>query len=172
MSGWQLIIWIAEVQSKKEKYQAAVAYARANNKPLLVAGGPYGNRKLRHFLKLPAHGHGDICLDIDRNAIGGHPNAIVASVTDIPFADKSFGAAFASHLLEHLPTTSAAKKALGELNRTAEAVFIVAPSRQSVGGWLHPGHHLWVWQRGKITYFKQRGKVNHGFKEEYSTSNV
>ncbi len=172
ITGWQLTVWLGEVLSKREKYAAALAFARGRKKPLLVAGGPWGNQRIRHLLKKPAHGDGDVCLDIDRNAIDGHPNAVVASVTHIPFADKSFGAAFASHLLEHLPTTIEAKQALDELNRTAEAVFIVAPSRQSIIGWLHPDHHLWVWQNGKTTYFKQRGKSGMKQKEEYTVGNV
>jgi hypothetical protein len=59
-------------------------------------------------------------------------------------------------LLEHLPSTYSANKALDELNRVAEAVFLVYPSRQSVGAWLHRGHHLWVWQEGNAIYIKQR----------------
>ena len=78
-------------------------------------------------------------------------------VTQIPFLDKSFGAAFASHLVEHLPTTNDAKGALAELNRVAEAVFIVYPSRQSIAAWVKREHHLWVWQKGNVTYLEQRG---------------
>ena len=122
-------------------------------------------------MKIPAHGNGDFCLDIDRNAVAGHPNAVIASVTHIPFTDKTFGAVFASHLLEHLPTTIAARQALAELNRTAEGVFIVSPSRQSISGWLHPDHHLWVWQKGGTTYLKQRGKLGIKQTQEYTNDN-
>ena len=96
-------------------------------------------------------------MDIQPQAIADHPNGVIASVTHIPFADKVFGSAFASHLLEHLPTVSDAKKALEELNRVAETVFIVYPSRQSIGGWITADHHLWIWQEGNTTYIKQRG---------------
>ena len=166
--AWQISVWLGEIRRKKERYQTALAYARSRNKPLLVAGGPYGNQQVRHLLKIPAHGNGDICLDINRNAVDGHPNAVIANVTHIPFSDKTFGAAFASHLLEHLPTTIEAKQALDELNRTAEAVFIASPSRQSISGWLHPEHHLWLWQDGKTTYLKQRGKSSIKQKERYT----
>ncbi len=168
---WQLSVWIEETRFKNKQYKTALAYARSKNKPLLIAGGPYGNRQVRHLLKIPAHGNGDFCLDINRNAVEGHPNAVIASVTHIPFSDKTFGAVFASHLLEHLPTAIEARQALVELNRTAEAVFIVSPSRQSISGWLHPDHHLWVWQNGNTTYFKQRGKPNIKRKEEYFNAN-
>lgn len=156
---WQFAVWRGEVRLKQETYRRALDFARSRGKPLLIAGGPYGHRKIRHLLKMPAHGGGDVCLDIDRNAVEGHSKAVIASVTNIPFTSNAFGAAFASHLLEHLPTTAAAKQALGELNRIADGVFIVSPSRQSLSGWLHPDHHLWVWQNGLTTFVEQRGKV-------------
>jgi hypothetical protein len=156
---WQLIVTLVENWRKSQKFKAAQSFARRRNKPLLVAGGPWGNRRVRHVLNRPAHGAGDVCLDIDPNAMTGHPCGVVADVTHIPFADDSFGAAFASHLLEHLPSTADAQEALAELNRVADEVFIVYPFRQSLGGWFTRGHHLWVWQKGNITYIKQRGKL-------------
>ncbi len=160
VGGWQLAVCLGEIRDKTKKYEAASAYARERGKPLLVAGGPFGISRRRRFFKLGmmAHGQGDICLDIDRRAMDGHPKGVIASVTHIPFSDKSFGAVFASHLLEHLSSIDEAKKALAELNRTAEAVFIAYPSRQSIAGWVIPDHHLWVWQEGNTTYLKQRGK--------------
>ena len=168
VGGWQLAVWLGEIRDKNKKYKAASAYARERGKPLLVAGGPWSTKPTRRLLKMPAHGNGDVCLDIDRRAIEGHHCGVIANVTHIPFSDKSFGAAFASHLLEHLPTTDDARKALAELNRVAEAVFIVYPSRQSITGWVIPDHHLWVWQKGNTTYLKQRGKSGSKNKEEYT----
>lgn len=159
---WQLAVWRQEVDLKREKYRRAFEFAQKRNKPLLIAGGPYGHRKIRHVLKMPAHGGGDVCFDIDRNAVEGHPKAVIASVTNIPFSDKSFGAAFASHLLEHLPNIDAASQALSELSRTADEIFLVAPSKQSISGWIHPDHHLWVWQDGETTFLEQRGKEGDG----------
>jgi hypothetical protein len=157
-AGWQLAVWLDGTRDKNRKYKAASAYAREKNKPLLIAGGPWGTKPARRWFNMPAHGNGDVCLDIDYRAMNGHPCGVIANVTHIPFLDKSFGAAFASHLLEHLPTVAEARQALGELNRVADAVFLVSPSRQSFGGWLTKGHHLWVWQKGDIIYLKQRGK--------------
>ena len=165
VGSWQIIVWFSETIDKNRKFQEANSFAAEQGKPLLVVGGPWGNKRVRHWLNMPAHGNGDVCLDIDRRAIDGHPCGVIASVTRIQFSDNSFGAAFASHLLEHLPTTNDAKQALAELNRVAEAVFIVCPSRQSVAGWVIADHHIWVWQKGDRTYFKQRGKS--GIEEEY-----
>jgi hypothetical protein len=153
---WQLVVWAGEITQKNRRYKAAVSCSRKLGKPLLVAGGPWSNVGIRRRLNIPAHGGGDVCLDISRRAFEGHPRGLVADVTQIPFFDKAFGAVFASHLLEHLPSISAANKALDELSRVSEGVFIVYPSRQSVGAWLHRGHHLWIWQKGNIIYIKQR----------------
>ncbi len=166
VGGWQLAVWIGEIRSKNRKYQEAQALVRNNGKLLLVAGGPWGARRPRHWLKLPAHGSGDVCLDIDCNAIAGCPNGVKASVTHIPFSDKSFSAAFASHLLEHLPKLDDALQALAELNRVADEIYIAYPSQQSISGWLTPGHHLWVWQEGNKIYIKQRGQADRGKKED------
>jgi hypothetical protein len=155
--GWQLAVWSGEISQKNKRYEAAVAYARKSGKPLLIAGGPWSNRGIRRWLNMPAHGYGDVCFDIERRAFEGHPCGLIADVTQIPFSDKAFGAAFASHLLEHMPTIGDAKRALEELNRVAKVVFIAYPSRQSIGAWLHRGHHLWVWQKGNAVYFEQRG---------------
>jgi hypothetical protein len=164
---WQFSVWLIENRAKNRQYKAACARAREKGKPLLIAGGPWGITRTRRRLNRPAHGYGDVCLDIDQRALGDHPKGVVANVTHIPFADKSFGAVFASHLLEHLPTVEAASQALSELNRVAEAVFIVCPSRQSLVGWLIPDHHLWVWQKNGTTYLRQRGKATGRRAAEY-----
>ncbi len=165
VGSWQLVVWQGKIRDKKRKYRAASACALEKGKPLLIAGGPWGTKRIRHWLRMPAHGNGDVCLDIERCAIGNHPRGIIADVTHIPFLDKSFGAAFASHLLEHLPDTDSAERALAELSRVAEAVFIVYPSRQSIAAWVKQEHHLWVWQSGNATYLKQRGKSSGKIKE-------
>jgi len=168
VGGWQLAVWLGEMRDKNKKYEAATTYALERKKPLLVVGGPLGISRRRRFFKLGfAHGQGDVCLDIDPRAFTGHPCGVIANVTHIPFSDKSFGAVFSSHLLEHLSTIDEAKKATAELNRIAEAVFIAYPSRQSIAAWIIPAHHLWVWQKGNKTYLKQRGRSEGKSKEEY-----
>jgi hypothetical protein len=154
---WQLVVWMMEIQDKNRKYRAADDYARGRAKPMLVVPGPWGVKPARRWFNKPAHGGGDVCLDIDRRAVDGHPCAVVGSVTHIPFSDSTFGAAFVSHLLEHMPTTEDAVQALDELKRVADAVFLVYPSRQSIANWVIPEHKLWVWRKGNKTYLKQRG---------------
>jgi membrane protein DedA with SNARE-associated domain len=153
---WQMVIWALEVQDKNRKYKAACEYAQKSGKPLLVIGGPWGVKSYRRLLDRPAHGNGDVCLDIDRRALESHPCPVVASCTDIPFADKSFGAVFSSHVLEHMPTTQMAERALSEMKRVAGAVFIAYPSRQSLAAWIIRDHHIWVWQKDGRTILQQR----------------
>ena len=153
---WQLIIWMLEIRDKNRKYKAAFDSAKKSGKPLLVIGGPWGVKAFRRLLNKPAHGNGDVCLDIDRRALEGHPCGIVASCTNIPFDQKIFGAVFSSHVLEHMPTTQMAEQALAEMNRVAGSVFIAYPSRQSIAAWIIRDHHIWVWQKGGRTLLKQR----------------
>ena len=154
---WQLIVWMIEIQDKNRKYRAADNCAQEKAKPMLVVPGPWGVKSARRRFNKPAHGGGDVCLDIDQRAVSGHPCAVVGSVTHIPFSDSTFGSVFVSHILEHLPTTKDGVQALDELNRVADVVFLVCPSRQSIAGWIIPEHKLWVWQKGDRTYLKQRG---------------
>ena len=157
---WQVGVWTGEITQKDGRYQAATVCAKKLGKPLLVAGGPWSNRTIRKKLNMPAHGAGDVCLDIDCRAFAGHPRGLQGDVTRMPFMDKSFGAVFASHLLEHLPSVDSALRALDELDRVSERVFLVHPSRQSVGALFHRGHHLWVWQKGDTVYIKSRNGLN------------
>jgi len=55
----------------------------------------------------------------------------------LPFADKSFGCAFASHVLEHLDNW---QFALAEACRVADHVVVVLPHPDSLSGLLSPEH--------------------------------
>ncbi len=133
---------------------------------MLVAGGPWGGHSLRRRLNFPAHKEGDVSIDIRASAVIGWPNGIVANVISLPFPDKTFGSAFASHLLEHLPDTASGRQALEELSRVADEVFIADPSRQSVAAWIIRDHHIWVRQENGIAYLKQRGSQFKHLQEE------
>ncbi len=159
---WQIMVIWCENRFKQRQYERAEGYVHSRGKLLLVAGGPWGVKPYRYLLKMPAHGGGDVCLDIDPRAMRNHPCAIIADITRVPFGDRSFGAVFISHVLEHLPTTDEAIKALTELSRVAEGVFIVYPYRQSIIAWVKREHHLWLWQEQNVIYLKQRGKASGG----------
>jgi hypothetical protein len=156
---WQFAVWMKEIRYKNLQCRLAIEYSQQQKKPLLVAGGPWGGRPWRRRLKIPAHAMGDVTIDISKAAVEDHPKGIVANVTNLPFPDKTFGAALASHLLEHLYDMKEAERALDELNRVADRVFIAYPSRQSLAAWIIPDHRLWVWQKGNVIFLKQRRRL-------------
>ncbi len=156
--AWQTAVHLGQVAERRINYEAALEAARTRGKPLLVVGGPLGANPLRRFFPLPAHGCGDVCVDIEAGACAHCPLFIEADVRDLSiFPDGKFGAAFCSHVLEHLPTIEDARKAAAELQRVADEVYIVCPRKSSLLAWLIPDHHLWVSvENGEISA-EQRG---------------
>lgn len=55
----------------------------------------------------------------------------------LPYNNKAFDVAFASHVLEHLDEW---ELALAEMDRVANYVIVVLPHPLSIGGYMHPGH--------------------------------
>lgn len=74
----------------------------------------------------------DIVLD-------GMPNFLQLDLESerLPFRDKQFGCAFASHVLEHLDNW---EFALNEMMRVADNVVIVLPDPVAFIGWIDPEH--------------------------------
>ena len=68
----------------------------------------------------------------------------------LPFADKQFGCALASHVLEHLVNW---QLALAEMVRVADSVVVVLPDPLYFSGWLAPSHeqHFSVGEIDEIT---------------------
>ncbi len=158
VKAWQAVVHLGQVAERKVNYRAAVAEAIARRKPLLVVGGPLGANPLRRLLPMPAHGCGDVCFDIDPHACQGCASGVQGDVRDLSrFKDGEFGAAYASHVLEHLPTVEDARRAVAELRRVADVVFIVSPRKSSFVAWLIPGHHLWVTVEEGEVFAEQRG---------------
>jgi len=139
-----------EVGERREVFQQARGYADSVRKKLLVVGAP---KDLPWGENHPA---GDVTIDISPNIDSKHEYK-VADVRKIPYPAGTFGAAYISHVLEHLPTIDDAAKALNELHRVADRVFVVSPHKSSVSAWLHPEHHLWVTPSGDGYVIEQRG---------------
>ena len=142
----QTTVTLAGIKERHTIYQQARQFADETGKPLLVVGAP----KLLLF-----HGCGDITIDIDPN-LGTPCDVELADVRQIPYPDGYFGAAFVSHVLEHLATIEDAEDALNELHRVADKVFVASPSKFSMIAWIHPGHHLWVTSSGDGYMLEQR----------------
>lgn len=139
---------IYELRERRKVYKQARDYADSICKPLLVVGTP----KLGFN-----HPCGDVTVDINPD-MAKYCSTEIADVRAIPYPEGYFGAAFASHVLEHLPTVADAYKALNELHRVADKVFVVLPRKISLLAWIHPAHHLWITPDSEGYIIEQRGK--------------
>ena len=116
--SWQINELLRELRGVSDKYAAASAYAESVNKPLLKVGGAHGSDS---------------------------ENVVAADIRDMPYyPDKTFGAAFCSHILEHLPTINDAMVAINELNRVAERVYIVSFPKNNLFARLIADQHIWI----------------------------
>jgi hypothetical protein len=149
-----------ELNERRQVFTQARGYADAVGKPLLVIGSP----KLRFN-----HPCGDVTIDISPE-MAKFCNGLVADIRDIPYPNHYFGAAFASHVVEHLATIGDAMAAFDEMERVSDRVFIVSPHKSSVMAWINPNHHLWITPSGDGYIIEQRGKGQTGKENSYIIS--
>lgn len=128
-SASQTAIYIYQRWERETKWAQAREYAERVGKPLLNIGSGFDPRFV-----------GDINMDIRDPEEQLHPNYVQASIYAIPYPDKYFGAAFASHVLEHLDDPQAA---IDEVSRVADRVYICVPMAISIADALYPGHK-WI----------------------------
>ena len=121
------------------KFRDARQHAAAVRKPLLVVGRPSG--------LIRTYKEGDVTLDIDPRVLEGCRSGCVADVRDIPYPDGYFASAFVSHVLEYLPDVAGMKKAVAELNRVAEKVFICYTLQLTIWWrFFSIYQRLWLWE--------------------------
>ena len=149
-----------ELKERRQVFKQARDYAGSVGKPLLVVGSP--KFRLNH----PC---GDVTIDISPE-MAKFCDGLVADIRRIPYPSGYFGAAFASHVVEHLATIEDAKVAFDEMERVADRVFIVSPHKSSVMAWIHPRHHLWVTPSGDGYIIEQRGNGDLSKEESYVIS--
>jgi len=115
-------------------FNTAKRAARASGKPLLNVG-----------CKAVYTSECDVNLDIVPRRV---PRFVQGDIQDLHmFRDKQFGAVFASHVLEHVEDPD---KALSELRRVAEGVFIISPLPLWPWTYLHPEHRWLFWGSRKL----------------------
>lgn len=121
---------------------AQAARRAANGRPLLNVGAGLPHTSLRAALLGPTL-WGDVNVDVaaPRDVSHGPGRVSFGDVQALPFPDRSFGAAIASHVLEHVADPAAA---LVELHRVADHVFVVTPPWWTFHAWAHPGHRWLV----------------------------
>lgn len=127
-----------ETGERMESSAAARTVATRTGKPVLNIGCPR--------ITISFYPCGDTCLDISRErlAVCRSGNPTYGDIRAMPFRDKEFGAVCCFHVLEHLYTVEDARKALSELHRVADRVYVCSPKRWHPYAWLHPEHNLWV----------------------------
>jgi SAM-dependent methyltransferase len=130
-AAWEAAWWAHSRWERGVRWKEARALADASGKELLVVGAPMG-----------MYPCGDTTVDIkDPSAfcpIGG----VEASVEDLPFRDKQFGAVYVSHVLEHCCHPDVA---LEELHRVADHVVVSYPRWWRGVTWFSPGHTWLMW---------------------------
>lgn len=128
IAAWELGWYGIQLLERRKMFRAATELAQQSGKPLLVVGNPHGQ-----------YGCGDVTLDLEPSS--ECPVQVVGSVESMPqFADKQFGAAFVSHILEH---SCQPYVALRELYRVADNVFVTYPWWWRLMTLATPGH-AWI----------------------------
>ena len=127
--------WIcAAFGYKRPVLRQAKEVAERNGKPLLNVGCSSAYAELS-----------DVNLDIDKKIV---PNFVLGDIQNLwMFGNKQFGAAYASHVIEHVEKPEAA---LRELSRVAEEVFVITPLPIWPSAWLDPSHKWIFWGSKKI----------------------
>lgn len=144
---------LIELGERHAIFHQARDYANNLGKPLLVVGAPKS-------LPWVNHPCGDATIDINPD-LNSPCDYLVADVRKIPYPNNNFGAAYISHVLEHLATIDDAYQALNELHRVADKVFVVSPHKSSIMAWVYPGHHLWILAAGDGFIIEQKGNTKH-----------
>lgn len=130
-----LAIGVERVE-RKQLFRLAREQAVRSGKPLLVIGAPD-----------QSYPCGDVTGDIDPRVLLQCPvGGQLIDVRDIPYPDKHFGAAFISHVLEHLFTVDDCEIAWRELWRVADYVYVAYPRTYNLIALWNPQHYLWVKQ--------------------------
>ena len=117
---------------------------------MLVVGEPDG--------EYPCPPTGGALVDLRQTSVCR--NHVRASVESLPmFRDKQFGAAFCSHVLEHV---NQPQRALAELRRVADHVWISYPRPWRIATYLIPGHTWLIVPngRGGLNFHRLRRRGN------------
>lgn len=144
------VLWRPAVAARQAR-----AYADSMGKPVLNIGAGTSGSSFRAWLLGPTL-WGDVNLDI---AVSADPRVQYGDVQRIPYPDKYFGAAIASHVVEHVDDPV---RAVQELHRVADKVYILVPPWWAPHTWLHPGHQWFVSSDGAFHPLWQRPRAQLG----------
>lgn len=147
VAAWETGWWLLGKADRRRLYDQAKAAAVARGKPLLVVGEPDG--------EYPC---GDVTVDIRETSVCPIYTKTTVEHLEI-FDDKQFGAAFVSHVIEHVCDP---QKALAELARVSDQVFISYPRPWRLATLLVPGHKWIITKQtnGDLKLHKWLGRCN------------
>lgn len=132
MSGYLGATGMHYLGVKSRAFEYARQLALADGSGIINLGAGPHKRFAQNIARAP-----QVVINLDV-AQGDLPNPFVWDMeTRLPFANKRFSVAFASHVLEHLDNW---ELALSEASRVSENVVVVLPSPISAMGWLAPQH--------------------------------
>ncbi|MDP3910427.1 MAG: class I SAM-dependent methyltransferase [Gemmatimonadales bacterium] len=130
------VLWRPSIVAREAR-----AAADARGKPLLNVGAGTPGSSLRTFVAGPTL-WGDVNLDVAAPRGTPGPDRVTwGDIHALPFGDAAFGAAIASHVLEHVADPA---RAMAELHRVADQVFVIVPRWWAPHTWLHPGHRWFI----------------------------
>lgn len=151
--AWAGITYVADVLVRPAQV-AKEARAAAGGKPLLNVGAGTSGSSVRAAVFGPTD-WGDVNCDLNGpcGAIG------FCDAHSLPYADKTFGALIASHVVEHVTDPV---RVLREFNRVADRVFVICPRWWAAHTWLHPGHRWYQRSDGSFMRLWQDAGGLHG----------
>lgn len=136
-------IWIAgstlHMQWERNSYfTEARSLADSIGKPLINIGcGDYNPNLFPRALA-----ESDLNIDVVPQDV---PNfKLIDSIYDMPFRDREFGVAFASHVLEHVGNP---REAIREIKRIADHYYLLVPAWWNSAGLFWP-EHKWIFPNG------------------------
>lgn len=145
--NWKIVVFVLlamlvflavdHLVRRRITFMAAYNAAKAREKPLLNAGSGTADE---HTDAGYIINRSDVNFDI-RDLEGLIPNFVQGDIQDMHmFSDKQFGAAYCSHALEHMDDVH---KALSELYRVADEVYVVLPRWWSPSNYMND-KHKWI----------------------------
>lgn len=142
--------YVLDVMERPDRaFQQARVAADRRARPLLNIGAGTPGSSLRSAIEarpLP----GDVNLDISGSGPHGPRTVSYGDVQDLSdWPDGHFGAAVASHVLEHVEDPMAAA---AELRRVTDGpVYVLSPRSWAPHTWLHPGHRYAIAADGRLS---------------------
>lgn len=136
LGAWVYDVVIRPIQAKDKAIEAA----KRRGKPVLNVGAGTPDSSIRVSILGPVT-WGDVNCDIAGAGYCTPQNVCHCDIHDIPYPDKHFGSVIATHVLEHVDDP---QRALRELQRVSDEVFVVVPRWWGLHTWLQPEHKWYV----------------------------